>query len=485
MGLIFFLFFRKRIFLFVFLPIFVTCYFFTPNKFKNLCILLWSYLFYCWGALAIVGLLLISSIADYLLSHCIYRATENRSRHIFLSMSLTINLAALAYFKYANFFIQELNSLLAFSNQGQISWAEVALPIGISFFTFQKISYMVDVYRKVVTPAQSFTNYALYVALFPQLIAGPIIRYHDINKQIENRNHSIEDVFYGIYRFSRGLAKKVLIADTMGAVANNIFALPSESLTLGYAWLGALAYAYQIYFDFSGYSDMAIGLGRIMGFHFLENFNMPYISQSITEFWRRWHISLSNWMREYLYIPLGGNRVSPARIYLNLWIVFLLSGLWHGASWNFIAWGMFHGVFLTVDKIFWLKKSKSLPAVINTLAAFFLVLVSWVIFRSETLVEAGRYLYHMFSFSGALQTQPLAPRAMIIDNRGITILLIATVLSFSPLFFDLSSIRTKLNPRIPKPVIHTVRFAGSFACVILSALTLATTNFNPFIYFRF
>ena len=410
---------------------------------------------------------------------------ESRRRKLYCSLSLLINLGALGYFKYANFFVSEFNSLLEAFGGSALPWSEVLLPIGISFFTFQKISYVADVYREVVSPARSFTNYALYVALFPQLIAGPIIRYHDINKQIENRSHDISEVLYGIYRFSIGLAKKVLIADTMGAVANNVFSLQSSELTPAYAWLGALAYGYQIYFDFSGYSDMAIGLGRMMGFRFLENFNLPYISQTISEFWRRWHISLSNWMREYLYIPLGGNRKSALRTYCNLWIVFLLSGFWHGASWNFVFWGMFHGAFLTIDKLFWSKLSLRLPKALNIIITFCIVLISWVLFRSETLPDALKYIGQMFNLTHSAAVLTAVPRAMIIHDRAFAVIIAASVLSFAPAFFDISKIKNSLSERTPELAVHTARFAGSLACLSLSALSLATTNFHPFIYFRF
>ena len=310
--------FSSYLFLFVFLPIFFSAYYASPRILRNLTALIASYLFYAWGAPTIVPLLLASSVLDYWISTAmtgVQRTPRARRRLFFLG--IVINLSGLFYFKYANFFIAEVNRAAQSFGGGGMEWISVALPIGISFFTFQKISYLADVYQGKVAPASRLLDYLLYVALFPQLIAGPIVRYHDIHSQLRSRRISLDDVTYGLSRFCIGLGKKVLIADEMGRVADNIFGLASGDLTMSYSWLGACAYCFQIYFDFSGYSDMAIGLGRMMGFRLLENFNMPYISESITEVWQRWHISLSNWMKEYVYVPLGGNRISPARTYLT------------------------------------------------------------------------------------------------------------------------------------------------------------------------
>jgi alginate O-acetyltransferase complex protein AlgI len=478
--------FSSFIFLFFFLPAFLACYFMSSARWKNTVVLLWSYVFYAWGAPNIVPLFFLSCVIDYFLSRGIARYYEKLLwRRFLLVCSLALNLGALLYFKYSNFFVGELNNLIQSTGGQAIAWTAVVLPIGISFFTFHKISYIVDVYRGTVKPSRSFIDYALYIALFPQLIAGPIIRYYDIAVQITSRQHDLDSVLYGAYRFCLGLGKKVLIADSMAQVVQNIFELHPEALSSSRAWLGAVCYAYQIYFDFSGYSDMAIGLGRIMGFRFLENFNMPYIAQNFTEFWRRWHISLSNWMRDYLYIPLGGNRVSPLRTYLNLWIVFILSGFWHGASWNFVVWGIYHGFFLAMDKLFWLEKSKQLGKILNMLITFVLVLFGWVLFRSQTLAQGFVYLEHMLCFWSYGSVPIYVPRASIIHNRAIIIFIIASVAAFAPAWNGWSRLAEKAATKIGELQLVSLRFAASFVLLVFCALTLATTNFSPFIYFRF
>jgi alginate O-acetyltransferase complex protein AlgI len=397
-----------------------------------------------------------------------------------------VNVGALVYFKYSNFFVGELNRALGTFGISQIHWVAVTLPIGISFFTFHKISYVVDIYRRIVPPASNVITYGLYITLFPQLIAGPIIRYHDIDKQLVDRSPSVDDVWTGVIRFCHGFGKKVLIADTMGLVADGIFRLKPDQLSTGWAWLGIISYSYQIYFDFSGYSDMAIGIGRICGFTFLENFDQPYRAQTITEFGRRWHISLSRWMRDYLYIPLGGNRGAAWRTYLNLWLVFFFSGLWHGASWNFVIWGMFHGLFLVMDKLFWLRISTRLPVLINTILTFLIVQIGWVFFRCETLGSACAFLRRMFDPVHFLTVQHFLPRGLIIQNHGIVILLVASLICFAHLLPSGLGHRLRSHvanvPLLPR---LSFQFAGGMACLILGMLALATTSYTPFIYFRF
>ena len=467
-------------FVFLFLPVFLIAYFLSPKKSRNLTLLLFSYIFYAWGAPEVVWILLLSSTTDFFLSKYFSRAENKYKKHSFI-LSILLNVGLLTYFKYANFFVAETNKLLAVLGIDNLHWTEIALPIGISFFTFQKISYLVDVYRKDVEPSSTLANYLLYVVSFPQLIAGPIVRYRDVNKQIESRVHTTELAFEGAERFFIGLAKKVIIADQMGAVAENVFSIPMEQLSTGYAWLGIICYAYQIYFDFSAYSDMAIGLGLVMGFRFLENFNHPYIALNFTEFWRRWHISLSRWMRDYLYIPLGGNKSGGIKTYFNLWIVFLLSGLWHGASVSFILWGAYHGLFLTLDKLFWGKFSKKLWPVINIGITFILVCVGWVFFRLEDAELCFSYLARMFNplsyWSVASETVP----AFIIHQLGIVIFVIATILSFAPAFK--SKINLKIN--FPDIVCDFTKFATCLFLLLLTVLMQATSDFAPFIYFRF
>ncbi len=459
-------------FIFIFLPIFLLIYYITPPKWRNITALIGSYIFYAWGAPLFVYVLLLSTIIDFILGRWMDRS---RFKRRILTISIVCNIGILAYMKYANFFFIEMNHLLTNLGGGGFNFAHIALPIGISFFTFQKISYMVDIYRGKVRSARSFIDFALYIALFPQLIAGPIIRYHDVAKQLIDRIHSSEKFISGIYRFTIGLAKKVLIANPLGLTADKVWALSHTDLTTPYVWLGVLAYTFQIYFDFSGYSDMAIGLGKMMGFDFLENFNRPYLARNFTDFWRRWHISLSNWMREYLYIPLGGNRVGKRRMYLNLWIVFLLSGLWHGANWTFVVWGAYHGFFLVLDKLGMKKVTDKLPPIINTVSTFILIMFGWVFFRSETLTQAFGFITRMIIpqdiFSNILLVE-------LINNRGIFVLVMAILLSFCPNIFYKANIQ---DYKIIKLFIAIL----TILLMILSILSLVNSGYNPFIYFRF
>jgi alginate O-acetyltransferase complex protein AlgI len=340
--------FSSSLFLLYFLPVFLLIYYLAARPLKNIVLLVGSILFYAWGAPKFIFVLLGTTLLDFILVQWMDKTNRGYWRKIMLCISVGLNVGLLFYFKYCNFFIESLNTLLGITGQGQIKLLQVIMPIGISFYTFETITYVVDVYRRVHKPLTNFWDYQTYIILFPKLIAGPIIRYHDIADSITNRSaqENIDNKLTGFYRFCLGLSKKVLVANAVGAYADDVFGTNITLQSGTTAWLGLLCYTMQIYFDFSGYSDMAIGLGKMMGFTFPENFNNPYTSQSITEFWRRWHITLGAWMRNYLYIPLGGNRVSNLRLYFNLWIVFLASGLWHGASWNFIIWGAYHGAFL-------------------------------------------------------------------------------------------------------------------------------------------
>jgi alginate O-acetyltransferase complex protein AlgI len=477
--------FSSILFLLYFLPAFLVIYYVLPYKFRNLWVLVASVLFYTWGAPDFIFIVLGSIIADFFLVGFIHDA-EGKAKKWLTAVSVFMNVGFLAYFKYANFFVDNVNGLLAQLGMTSIHWTAIALPIGISFFTFQKITYTIDVYRNVHAPLKRIVDYAMYILMFPHLIAGPIVRFNLVADQIEDRryNENAENRLNGFYRFIIGLSKKVLIANVLGAEADKIFALNAATMGTGQAWTGIIAYAFQIYFDFSGYSDMAIGLALMIGFNFPENFNNPYISQSITEFWRRWHMTLGRFMREYLYIPLGGNRVSLVRMYFNLWIVFLLSGLWHGAAWNFIAWGAFHGLFLVADRLFLLKilgKIGKFPAIIFT---FFVSLIGWVLFRSETLAYAGNFLKAMFGFSGSGET-------IEISRKFIVILSLAIIFSFMAAFKGVEAWQVKvLTNNTPLP-----RFGGgtgwglklgfSILFFILCLAAIISTGFNPFIYFRF
>ena len=388
-------------FLLYFFPIFIIVYQFLPSiNSKNIWILIASIFFYAWGAPTFVFILLLSTLIDFYLVRSMNKAIDKQRKKTLLVLSLALNLGLLAYFKYANFFIENIQDLLSVFGGGGFSWIEIILPIGISFYTFQTLTYSIDIYRGKAEPLERPTDYILYIMMFPQLIAGPIVRYNQIADQITGRLENYGDKLHGFFRFNLGLAKKVLIANTIAATIDPLFA-NIELLDTGTAWMVIIAYSFQIYFDFSGYSDMAIGLGKMMGFKFPENFNSPYISRNITEFWKRWHITLGAWMRDYLYIPLGGNRVdSKLRLYFNLSFVFLLSGLWHGASWNFVLWGIFHGLFLILDRLFLVDLLRKLGDLMSVLITFFVVVLSWVIFRLDSLADAGLFYKKLFLFDG-------------------------------------------------------------------------------------
>ncbi|MCC6221332.1 MAG: MBOAT family protein [Deltaproteobacteria bacterium] len=474
--------FSSLLFIFGFLPWFFLFYFSTPSRFKNYTALLGSALFYTWGAPRFLAVIVFTSICDYWFSKAIVNCVEGaKKRKLLLAFAVGLNLSIFFYFKYANFFVEQINAAIGAFGFSPWPWLEVALPIGISFITFEKISYLVDVYRGVTPPAKNLLSYALFLLLFPHLIAGPIFRYHDIQGQLLRRLHSVDLIFAGVLRFSVGLAKKVLIADPLGEVANNVFNLGDDRLSFYAVWIGISCYTFQIFFDFSGYSDMAIGLGKIMGFKFVENFNHPYISQNITEFWRRWHISLSNWMKEYLYIPLGGNRLSTFRTYVNLWTVFLLSGLWHGANWTFIFWGAYHGFCLILDRLFWLKLSSKLPRVVNIAVTFFLVMIGWVFFRAENISHATSFVKCLFSFSN-IGLGFEATVAELFSSRSIAMFALAAILSFLPASRVWQLFEEKEHLRWSTIV---VRGQLAFLIAILSVAFLVNSSFHPFIYFRF
>lgn len=477
--------FSSSLFLFQFLPIVLALYYLCPNRYRNLVALAASFWFYSWGAPRFIFLLLASSLADFIIAPRLSPAdttADEKKRNKWLAAGLVINLGVLFYFKYSNFFVSEITSILTRLGMEGIHWTHFALPIGISFFTFQKISYLMDVYRGINRPAGSFINYFLYVSLFPQLIAGPIIRYHDVARQLTNREHTAARMFSGVWRFCLGLAKKVMLANPLGEIADQAFALENGVPGTGFAWLGLLCYTFQIYFDFSGYSDMAIGLGRMLGFEYLENFNAPYISRNFTEFWKRWHISLSNWMREYLYIPLGGNRRGPIRTTLNLWLVFLLSGIWHGASWNFLIWGGFHGFFLSLDKINRHFSPRSLPKPIAVCVTFVLIMLGWVFFRAETLPQAMTYLGALIGQTG---TAPPLPVPAFIDSYYLSTLAMALIFAFIPLVLPADLYQRLEIMGNKRWWLTTTQFFSSIFLLFLSVCSLTSGSFNPFIYFRF
>jgi alginate O-acetyltransferase complex protein AlgI len=479
--------FSSLLFLYAFLPVFLALYYAVPGRHRNGVALLGSLFFYTWGEPRFAGILVGASLFGYAISLWLSRlpATAHLRRKGVLTLGVGGFLGLLLYFKYSNFFVDQLNGALAWLAQGSVVWTTVALPLGISFFTFQKISYLVDVYRGTTRPARNFFDYLLFVALFPQLIAGPIIRYHDIAAQIEHRDHTLDRFLSGAWRFLLGLGRKVLFANPLGAVADKIFAQDLSALPAPYAWAGILCYTFQIYFDFAGYSDMAIGLGRMMGFEFSENFERPYTARTITEFWRRWHISLSNFMRDYLYIPLGGNRVAPWRVLFNLWFVFLASGFWHGASWSFVFWGAYHGLLLTLEKLAGVSRLNRLPALLGTVATFTLVALGWIFFRTETLPDAFLFISRLADWSNASEiwTNPALLWPDMVSLRSLGMLGLAAVFSFTSESWwrrhgwddALPATRTQAGLRV----------VVGLLCLLLASAALANQSYNPFIYFRF
>jgi alginate O-acetyltransferase complex protein AlgI len=463
------------VFIYVFLPILLLSYFLIRKEFKNMLLLFSSIFFYAWGEPRLLWVL-ISIIAINYFTAVLIDKYRQKDKTI-LIIGLIINLSFFAYFKYTNFFIDNI-ALLTNSN---FKIGKIALPLGISFFTFQAMSYIIDVYRKEVEIQKNFYKLALYISIFPALIAGPIIKYRDIKDQIDNHDISLDKFFYGVKRFIIGLSKKVLIANSVGLVADKVFATPINGMEIWTVWLGAICYTLQIYYDFSGYSDMAIGLGMMFGFRFLENFNYPYISKSITEFWRRWHISLSTWFKQYLYIPLGGNRISNNRTNINLLIVFLITGFWHGAAWNFIFWGLWYGIFLVFEKMTnWHKKEGGLfLSLIKRIYTMLIVVIGWVMFRADNMDYAWEYIKKMFGFG---QTDNiLFLSGWYFDRFEIIMFAIGIILSFPILKNILNfQVKNKLSIIISGGVNFTL-----IILFILSTMSIASATFNPFIYFRF
>ena len=466
-------------FLLYFLPLFLLVYYLSPKRFKNYIILLFSIVFYAWGAPKFVFILLGTTAASFYLVKWMQQTPLQKNKKLLLALSVFINLGLLAFFKYANFFVDNLNQAFSLLGYNAVAWTKIVLPIGISFYTFQTLTYSVDVYRGVHKPLNKLSDYVLYIIMFPQLIAGPIVRYNSIADQIVTRNETNADRLLGFYRFSIGLAKKVLIANVMGARADEIMGLDFYTIDSTTAWIGILAYTFQIYFDFSGYSDMAIGIGRMIGFKFPENFDNPYTSKSITEFWRRWHMTLGDWMKNYLYIPLGGNKVkTQRRLYFNLWFVFLVSGLWHGAAWNFIIWGAFHGFFLVIERLFLSKLLKKTGAAISLFYTFFVTIMGWVIFRIEDYQSAFTYYGKLFSFNFS--------KFDFYQNKEVLIIFVFAILfSFFTLFPYGKKIQNAVFYSEYSPKALTFGFIISLLLFGMSVASIATSDFNPFIYFRF
>lgn len=463
--------FSSLVFICVFLPALLFLYFCAPRSWRNNLLLAASLIFYAWGEMKLVWVIVASVVWNHCAALAIDRAGDSAKRKILLALAVTADLAVLGYFKYVNFFIANWNVLSGMS----LSPRQVVLPIGISFYTFQAISYLADVYRRDTPVEKNLLNTGLYITFFPQLIAGPIVKFHEISGFIRCRRESSEEFSAGMQRFIEGLAKKILIANVMAEVADQVFACDPRVLAPQEAWLGAIAYTMQIFFDFSGYSDMAIGLGHMFGFTIPENFDYPYAAVTITEFWRKWHISLSSWFREYLYIPLGGSREGSGKTLRNLMIVFLITGLWHGAGWTFILWGVWHGVLVLAERLCGLNK-RQIPQpwkILLHVYALLAVTVGWVLFRSETLTQALAMTKKMFSIAGWRTGETMSV------SRLFTAMLIAAIFFSTPL------------PRIVYAWIKRSAvglFCWRICCcglLFLVLLRLAGASYNPFIYFRF
>ena len=451
-------------FLYYFLPAVLLVYFAVPKAAKNAVLLVSSLLFYGWGEPKYVLLMLVTIVAFYICGLGIGNAKGSGARKAWLTVAVIIGIALLTVFKYADFFIQSFAAVTGLS----LPLLKLALPIGISFYTFQCMSYAVDVYRGQTQAQKNIISFGAYVALFPQLIAGPIVRYVDVARELESRTTTWEDVMAGTRRFLIGLGKKILLANQLGLLTETFRASTEKSVL--FHWLYAVAFMLHIYFDFSGYSDMAIGLGRIFGFHFIENFNYPYLSVSVTEFWRRWHMSLGSWFRDYVYIPLGGNRVSKARWVFNILVVWMLTGLWHGASWNFVLWGLLFALVLLAEK--WLPALQKLPAVFRHLYVLLIVMGSFVLFNAESLTQAASDLAGLF---GGL---PVVSQEALYCLRSYSLVLAVSVVGATPL-------PKRLAAAIPERVTAVLEHLALTALLLVCTAYLVDGSFNPFLYFRF
>ncbi len=472
--------FSSALFLFAFCPIFFLTLYFSPKniKLKNGIIIIGSTLFYAWGAGDFFFIVLGTLIIDYILGNLMYK--HRKYTKLFVILDIAMNIGILLYFKYLNFFLDNINTVFESLGWNSVTFIRVLLPLGVSFVIFQKMTYCLDIAKGTTKPAENFFYVIEYLLIFPQIIAGPIVKYSEIADQIKERKITKEMFLYGFKRFSIGLFKKVWIADVIAHVADNVFgAFSVGPIPFDYAWIGIIAYSFQIYFDFSAYSDMAIGMLSMMGFRIQENFNMPYTSLSITDFWKRWHISMTSWFREYLYFSLGGNRKGNVRTYINQWIVFLVSGFWHGASWNFVFWGAYHGSLLCAERAFLLKRTQKINRFIRVALTFLLVMIGWVFFRADSIGMGVSYIGSMFDFSNYyVHVNP--EYILNIDPRTWAVFSLATIICFLPVF-------KKAYKWLQKKVLAHPALCdiGVLALFALSALKVITGSISPFIYFRF
>ncbi len=464
-------------FLFFFLPLCLILYYAVPFSMKNGILLIFSLIFYAWGEPVYILLMLFATLVDYTNGLLMERfGTTKAKRTFFLCCSIIVNLSVLAFFKYADFLIVNINALLGTN----ISPLGLGLPVGISFFTFQTMSYIIDLYRGEVATEHNYFTYLTYVSMFPQLVAGPIVRFSDINAELHKRTFLRSEIETGLLRFMQGLFKKVLIANQVGALWEELRILEASQISITTAWLGAACFTLQLYFDFSAYSDMAIGMGWMLGFHFNENFNYPLCSISVTDFWRRWHISLSTWFRDYVYIPLGGNRKGVLKQLRNMAVVWFLTGLWHGAAWNFVLWGVYYGILLALEKFVWGKSLTKLPKFLQHLYAILIVVFGFVIFTFDDMSALGIYLSSMFGIAGNafFGTEVF----WYLENYGV-VLLIACILAF-PVYPWLKEKVTGLG-RVTTTIASTLSMIGYIALFLLATAYLVNDTYNPFLYFRF
>ena len=468
--------FSSNVFLFLFLPLFLGLYYLTPKAGKNLVILLASYAFYAWWRVDFLLLFVAVTFWNYVIGILVFRNLGSQRAKSWLTLGVVGNLSTLGYFKYANFGVDSFNSIVSTVGFEPFSFAHVILPIGISFYIFQAISYIIDVYRRDTPPTTHLIDFAAFIALFPQLIAGPVLRYKDLADQFTDRVHTFEKFSEGAVRFMQGFISKVFIADSIAPIVNACYSTANP--TTGDAWLGAFAYTAQLFFDFAGYSAMAIGLGLMMGFRFMENFNQPYISQSITEFWRRWHISLSSWLRDYLYISLGGNRKGTIKTYRNLFLTMLLGGIWHGANWTFVIWGAWHGIILSIERALGVKTDSNSFNIFRWALTFLLVMLGWVIFRAPDVTTAMVFYQAMFSFSSWTLSENILDG---LTGIQLSLLVLAYVVVFVAGFKE--KINTWFNQNWS--AVYSLSQALLIPLFVLSMLKLSAQSFSPFLYFQF
>ena len=467
--------FNSLYFILLFLPLALIFYYITPKKFRNIILLLENLVFYAWGDISYILILLSLIIVNYLFGLLIENSKKSELKKLFVTSAIAVDLLVLGYFKYFNFFVENINNYF----HSNLDLIHVIMPVGISFYTFMAITYLVDIYRKDVKAEKNPIKVALFLSLFTNILAGPINRYCTFYEQLSKREESIQNFIYGIKRFIIGLSKKVIIANTLATIADGVFDLSANEYSILVCWLGLIAYSLQLYFDFSGYSDMAIGIGRMFGFKIMENFNFPYISKTFTEFWRRWHISLSSWFKYYLYIPLGGNRKGNIRTYINLFIVFLVTGFWHGASWVFIFWGLWHGLFMIIERFFNLAKKEFNNKYINGLLhlyCMFFVTIGWVFFRSENLKSAFEYIFTLFNFSTIMIS--FVRIGEFINNYSLIILIFALI----GMTGILKNIIEWSNEHWAKQILLNLIL---LFLLFFSICSIDASSYSPFIYFQF